>query len=152
MLMIACRRPVSQDSPSVAALRSLGCICLGKTAMQEVGIMPYGVNVRQGISRNPQDVNRICGGSSNGSAAVVAAGVCPIALGTDGGGSIRVPASLCGVVGLKPTHGRTSGRAWGTHQGQGLYGFGSSVTASLANTSWSGCIRGMLFSSKCIKS
>ncbi|KAE8663614.1 fatty acid amide hydrolase-like isoform X2 [Hibiscus syriacus] len=65
-----------------------------------------GINPHYGTTRNPYDPNKIAGGSSSGSAAVVSAGLCPVALGVDGGGSVRMPASLCGVVGLKPTFGR----------------------------------------------
>src|SRR5690606_16881941 len=67
-----------------------------------------GLNVHHGTPRNPHDPARITGGSSSGPAAAVASGLCPVALGGDGGGSIRMPAALCGVVGLKPTYGRVS--------------------------------------------
>jgi Asp-tRNA(Asn)/Glu-tRNA(Gln) amidotransferase A subunit family amidase len=76
--------------------------------MHEIGIQPNGGNVHHGQVRNPHDRMRDSGGSSSGSAAAVAAGVCPIALGADGGGSVRIPAALCGVVGLKATYGRIS--------------------------------------------
>jgi Asp-tRNA(Asn)/Glu-tRNA(Gln) amidotransferase A subunit family amidase len=102
-----------EDAPPVAALRSLGAVCIGLTVMQEVGIMANGFSPRSfPTPGNPHDVTRLCGGSSTGAAAAVAAGLVPLAIGTDGGGSIRVPAALCGVYGLKPTQGRV-GRARG---------------------------------------
>ncbi|KAG7027575.1 Fatty acid amide hydrolase [Cucurbita argyrosperma subsp. argyrosperma] len=81
-------------------------LIVGKTNMHELGIGTSGINPHHGSTRNPYNTSRICGGSSSGSAAIVAAGLCPAALGVDGGGSVRIPASLCGVVGLKPTFGR----------------------------------------------
>lgn len=94
------------DSTVAARLRAAGAIILGKTNMNEIGINPLSVNPHHGVVRNPYHRQHISGGSSSGSAAVVAAGLCPVAIGADGGGSIRIPAGLCGVVGLKPTHGR----------------------------------------------
>ncbi len=96
------------DSTVVARLKAAGAVILGKANMNEIGINPIGVNPHHGACRNPYDRSRICGGSSSGSAAVVAAGLVPVAIGLDGGGSIRIPASLCGVVGLKATFGRIS--------------------------------------------
>ena len=98
----------AKDSTVVARLKAAGAVILGKANMNEIGINPIGVNPHHGACRNPYDRSRICGGSSSGSAAVVAAGIVPMAIGLDGGGSIRIPASLCGVVGLKATFGRIS--------------------------------------------
>jgi Asp-tRNA(Asn)/Glu-tRNA(Gln) amidotransferase A subunit family amidase len=100
--------PATRDSTVVARLKAAGAVILGKANMNEIGINPIGVNPHHGACRNPYDRSRICGGSSSGSAATVAAGLTPLAIGLDGGGSIRIPASLCGVVGLKPTFGRVS--------------------------------------------
>ena len=80
----------------------------GKANMHEIGINPNGANAFHKRVANPYDLRRDTGGSSSGSAAAVAAGICPVAIGADGGGSIRIPASLCGIVGLKPTYGRVS--------------------------------------------
>ncbi|KAJ0612077.1 putative fatty acid amide hydrolase [Helianthus annuus] len=74
--------------------------------MHELGAGTSGINPHYGTSRNPYNPKRISGGSSSGSAAVVCAGLCPVALGVDGGGSVRMPAALCGVVGFKPSYGR----------------------------------------------
>lgn len=102
------RAPANEDATAVARLRAAGALLIGKANMHEIGINPNGANAHYGATRNPYDPARDSGGSSSGPAAAVAAGLCPIALGADGGGSIRIPASLCGVVGLKPTFGRVS--------------------------------------------
>lgn len=98
----------TQDATPVARLRDAGAVILGKTNMHEIGIGMTGINPHHGAARNPYNPQHMTSGSSSGSAAAVAAGICPIALGADGGGSIRVPAAFCGVVGLKPTHTRVS--------------------------------------------
>lgn len=102
------RRPASEDATAVARLRAAGALLIGKANMHEIGINPNGANAHYGTTRNPYDTSHDPGGSSSGPAVAVAAGLCPIALGADGGGSIRIPASLCGVVGFKPTFGRIS--------------------------------------------
>lgn len=101
-------KPATADATAVARLRTAGALLIGKANMHEIGINPNGHNVHYGTVRNPYDLEREAGGSSSGPAAAVAAGFCPVAIGADGGGSIRVPAALCGVVGLKPTYGRVS--------------------------------------------
>ncbi len=101
--------PVQEDSTVAARLRAAGAILVGKTNMHEIGISPNGSNANHGAVRNPFNTSCDPGGSSCGSAAAVAAGLVPLALGSDGGGSIRIPAGLCGVVGLKSTFGRVSG-------------------------------------------
>ncbi|KAK8702856.1 hypothetical protein V6N13_021191 [Hibiscus sabdariffa] len=98
-------RPCTGDACCIARLRSCGAILVGKTNMHELGATPSGTNPHYGAPRNPYDPSRISGGSSSGSAAIVSAGLCPAALGVDGGGSVRMPASLSGVVGFKPTFG-----------------------------------------------
>lgn len=100
------RAPAAQDAEVVARLRAAGALLIGKTRMVEIGLGVSGLNVGVGTPRNPFDPTRCTGGSSSGSAAAVAAGLCPIAVGADGGGSVRIPAGLCGVFGLKATHGR----------------------------------------------
>ncbi|XP_031402032.1 fatty acid amide hydrolase-like isoform X2 [Punica granatum] len=99
-------RQCKADACCVARLRLCGAILVGKTNMHELGAGTSGINPHYGTARNPYDTRKITGGSSSGSAAVVAAGLCPVALGVDGGGSVRMPAALCGVVGLKPTFSR----------------------------------------------
>ncbi|MGB8212209.1 MAG: amidase [Anaerolineales bacterium] len=99
-----------EDAPAVLQLKLSGGVILGKTNMHEIALGVTGANPHYGAVRNPWDSAFISGGSSSGSAAAVAAGMCLAALGTDTGGSIRIPASLCGVVGLKPTYGRVSTR------------------------------------------
>jgi amidase len=89
-------------------LRDAGFVFVGKTSLPEFGILPVTEPRRFGPTRNPWDTERTPGGSSGGAAAAVAAGMLPLAHGSDGGGSIRIPASCCGLVGLKPTRGRVS--------------------------------------------
>jgi Asp-tRNA(Asn)/Glu-tRNA(Gln) amidotransferase A subunit family amidase len=96
------------DSTVVARLRAAGALLLGKANMHEFGVNPDGSNIHYGRISNPWDLLSDPGGSSGGSAAATAAGFCPVSIGADGGGSIRIPASLCGVVGLKSTYGRVS--------------------------------------------
>jgi Asp-tRNA(Asn)/Glu-tRNA(Gln) amidotransferase A subunit family amidase len=94
------------DAVVVARLRAQGALLFGKANMHEIGIDTTGFNPHHGTPRNPYDAVCYTGGSSSGSAAAVGAGLCPIAVGADGGGSIRIPAALCGVVGLKATFSR----------------------------------------------
>ncbi|WET78383.1 amidase [Amycolatopsis sp. QT-25] len=94
------------DSPVTARLRENGLVLLGKTTTPELAWKGVTDNTLTGITRNPIDPSKTAGGSSGGSAAAVAAGMGELSVGTDGGGSIRIPASFCGIVGLKPTHGR----------------------------------------------
>ncbi|RVX21192.1 Fatty acid amide hydrolase [Vitis vinifera] len=101
-------RDCKNDACCVQRLRSCGAILVGKTNMHELGAGTSGINPHYGATRNPYNTSKVTGGSSSGSAAVVSAGLCPAALGVDGGGSVRMPAALCGVVGFKPTFGRVS--------------------------------------------
>jgi aspartyl-tRNA(Asn)/glutamyl-tRNA(Gln) amidotransferase subunit A len=100
----------AEDAPAVLKLKLSGAVILGKTGTHEVALGVTGVNPHFGPVKNPWDTSRISGGSSSGSAAALASGMCLGAIGTDTGGSIRIPASFCGVVGLKPTYGRVSTR------------------------------------------
>ncbi|MEU6560948.1 amidase [Nocardia nova] len=98
--------PWPVDSPAAARLREDGLVFLGKTTTPELAWKATTDSALTGITRNPVDPSKTSGGSSGGSAVAVAAGMGPVSIGTDGGGSIRIPASFCGVVGFKPTHGR----------------------------------------------
>lgn len=94
-----------RDDPIAAAVRAAGAICIGKTQVPEFGIAGYSENLITQPARNPHDPERTSGGSSGGTATAVASGVIPAAIGSDGGGSIRIPAAACGLVGLKPGRG-----------------------------------------------
>jgi aspartyl-tRNA(Asn)/glutamyl-tRNA(Gln) amidotransferase subunit A len=97
--------PAQQDAHVVQSIRKEGCVIVGKTNLHEFAYGVTSVNPHYGAVRNPHDPSRVAGGSSGGSAVAVAAGMCDWAIGSDTGGSIRVPASLCGVVGFKPALG-----------------------------------------------
>lgn len=94
------------DAPAVARLRETGAVLLGKVTTPEFGWKGVTDSLRHGVTRNPWNTERTSGGSSGGGAAAVAAGLSTLTVGTDGGGSIRIPASFCGIVGFKPTYGR----------------------------------------------
>ncbi|MFI9407667.1 amidase [Nocardia sp. NPDC052316] len=98
--------PVQADAEVVRRLRAAGAVIVGKTAMPEFGQWPFTESSTYGVTRNPWDRTRTTGGSSGGSAAAVAAGLVPVAIGSDGGGSIRIPSACCGLFGLKPQRGR----------------------------------------------
>jgi aspartyl-tRNA(Asn)/glutamyl-tRNA(Gln) amidotransferase subunit A len=98
--------PASDDAPAAARLREAGAIFLGKTTMPDYGMLTSGLSSFHPASRNPWDTTRTPGGSSAGAGAAGAAGYGPLHLGTDIGGSIRLPAGWCGLVGLKPSFGR----------------------------------------------
>lgn len=100
--------PMATDATMVARLRAAGAVIVGQTAMTELGLSPIGVNPKRPPLRNPHHVERTAGGSSTGSGVAVAVGLVPCAIGADGGGSIRIPAAMCGVYGLKPSYGRVS--------------------------------------------
>ena len=107
------------DSTAVANLKKHGAVAVNKTALDEFGMGGTGTTAHTGVIRNPWDTKRMCAGSSSGSAAAVAAGVYPYALGSDTGDSIRKPAAFCGIVGYKPTYGMISR--------YGLFPFASSL-------------------------
>ena len=98
--------PATDDSALVERLRAAGCVVVGKTNTPELGWKPDTVNEVFGATRNPWSLERSPGGSSGGSAAAIAAGMVPLATGSDGGGSIRIPSSVCGLSGMKPSLGR----------------------------------------------
>ena len=101
-------RDWDEDFPVTARLRSAGAVFFGKTTTPEFGWKPVTDSPLSGVTRNPWNLERTPGGSSGGSAVAVLAGICPLAVGTDAGGSIRIPAAFCGIVGLKPTFGRVA--------------------------------------------
>jgi Asp-tRNA(Asn)/Glu-tRNA(Gln) amidotransferase A subunit family amidase len=110
--------PATKDATVVARLRAAGAVLLGTSPMTEFGMTPVGYNPHRTMPRNPHDLRHTAGGSSTGAGVGVATGLVPVALGADGGGSIRTPAALNGVFGLKPTFGRIS---------RGGDGFGGTV-------------------------
>ena len=101
-------QPAKADAALIAKLEAAGAVCVGALNMGEYAYDFTGENTHDGPSRNPHDLSHMSGGSSGGSATAVAAGLVPLALCSDTNGSIRVPASLCGLFGLKPTYGRLS--------------------------------------------
>ncbi len=102
------RPPAERDSPLIEKLEAAGAVLVGALNMGEYAYDFTGENAHDGPSRNPHDLSRMTGGSSGGSGGAVAGGMVPLALGSDTNGSIRVPSSLCGIFGLKPTYGRLS--------------------------------------------
>jgi amidase len=102
------RPAAGADSEVVRRLRSAGAVVIGRTHLPELAIWPFTESASWGVTRNPWRADLTCGGSSGGSAAAVAAGLVPLALASDGGGSIRIPAACCGLFGLKPQRGRVS--------------------------------------------
>jgi aspartyl-tRNA(Asn)/glutamyl-tRNA(Gln) amidotransferase subunit A len=127
--------PSVEDACAVARLRAAGAVIIGQTPMTEFGLSPIGANQHRRMPRNPHDRSRLAGGSSTGSAVAVAVGVTPVSLGCDGGGSIRIPAALCGVFGLKPTFGRIPGVGMGMQGATSVVHIGplSVCTAELAS-------------------
>jgi aspartyl-tRNA(Asn)/glutamyl-tRNA(Gln) amidotransferase subunit A len=101
-------QPWDYDAPSVARLREAGAVILGKTTSPEFGFKGVTDSPLRGITRNPWNPDKTPGGSSGGSGAAIAAGMGPISVGTDGGGSIRIPSSFCGLVGMKATFGKVA--------------------------------------------
>jgi aspartyl-tRNA(Asn)/glutamyl-tRNA(Gln) amidotransferase subunit A len=122
--------PAARDAAIVAALRRAGAIVVGQTPMTEYGLSPLGVNAHRNMPRNAHDPGRLAGGSSTGSAVAVALGLVPLALGADGGGSIRVPAAYNGVYGIKPTYGRISCTGHGSPGGTSVVHFGPIATST----------------------
>jgi Asp-tRNA(Asn)/Glu-tRNA(Gln) amidotransferase A subunit family amidase len=102
------RAPAVRDSAVVRRLEAAGAVVIGALNMGEYAYDFTGENVHDGDSKNPHDLTRMAGGSSGGSAAAVAAGLVPFAIGSDANGSIRVPSAFCGIFGLKPTYGRVT--------------------------------------------
>src|ERR1700751_1890562 len=98
--------PASRDAEVVARLRAAGAVIIGKTSVPEMMIFPFTETVTFGATRNPWDTALTPGGSSGGSGAAVSAGLAPLALGSDGGGSIRIPSAWCGLFGIKPQRDR----------------------------------------------
>ncbi len=120
--------PASADAEPLRRLRAAGAIPIGITNVPELMIFPWTVSKANGVTRNPWNLERTPGGSSGGSASAVAAALVAAATGSDGGGSIRIPAAACGLVGMKPTRGRVSSQPGG----EGWMGL--SVNGALART------------------
>jgi aspartyl-tRNA(Asn)/glutamyl-tRNA(Gln) amidotransferase subunit A len=124
------------DATVVKRLKDAGAIVLGKTNMHEWALGGTTINPFYGTTRNPWDTERIAGGSSGGSAVAVAAGMCLASIGTDSAQSVRNPASMCGIVGLKPTYGRVS--QYGTVPGTGAYSTNHTgvLTRTVGDCAW----------------
>lgn len=120
-----------EEATSVARLKSAGAIVLGLLNLHEFAFGPTGINPNFGTARNPWNTDMVCGGSSSGAGCAVAASLAAGALGTDTGGSIRIPAALCGVVGLKQTHGLASRH--GIYPLVGDFDHGGPITRSVAD-------------------
>ncbi len=114
--------PAQADATVVARLRTAGCVVLGKTNTPEHGWTSDTTSPAFGATRNPIDLERSAGGSSGGSAAALAAGMVPLATGSDGGGSIRIPSALCGLPGFMPSHGRVPNGGTTRGPGSGVMG------------------------------
>jgi amidase len=123
--------PAPYDHNVVRRLRAAGFIVVGTTTLPEWGILPWTYTKRFGATRNPWDVARTSGGSSGGSGAAVAAGMVPVAQANDGGGSTRIPAACCGLVGLKPQRNRTS---FAPEIGQSFLAVDGVLTHTVADT------------------
>jgi Asp-tRNA(Asn)/Glu-tRNA(Gln) amidotransferase A subunit family amidase len=104
-LLLSSAAPAERDEVVPARLRAAGAIVVGKTNLPEFATEGFTDNLLEGVTRNPWAVEYSPGGSSGGSAAALSAGMVPVATATDGGGSVRIPAAFCGLVGIKPTHG-----------------------------------------------
>ena len=133
--------PATRDAEMVRRLREAGAIVVGRTHLPELAIWPQTESDAWGVTRNPWDTDRTTGGSSGGSGAAVAAGLAGAGLATDGGGSIRVPAACCGLVGLKTQRGRVSLDPYAEHW-QGLSVAGSVTRHTLDTALWLDVVAG----------
>ena len=127
--------PAEGDSVLVARLRAAGCVVVGKTTTPEYGHKGLTESPLTGVTRNPWNTDRSPGGSSGGSAAALASGMLPLATGSDGGGSIRIPAALCGLSGLKTTQGRVA-LGGPTPPGSGLSTVKGPMTSNIIDTAF----------------